>query len=203
MSTANGYDQYLLDVIHAAIAQEVGPAKPEQAGPLELTFKSEGQRYRVLLEPVPAMSQRQAEPASAVVPPLHPTDGPVHDWFGLSYCNYQVLQRTFMQSMPIEWQARMVACLEELYDAFRHVPQAEIYDVTAATEHIVNEMNPAELERAGIDVEDDEDRDPMTTYHRRADGAELEGYHRVLLPAADPVPHYNRGRTYIEPRPAS
>lgn len=134
---------------------------------------------------------------------IHPTDGPIHTRFGLSYCNYLVLHRTFMQSMPIEWQERMVACWDELDEAFRHVPQAEVYDVTAATEHIVNEMSPAELERAGIDVEDDEDRDPQTTYHRRSDGAELEGYHRVLLSCSDPVPHYNRGRTYIEPRTAA
>lgn len=127
----------------------------------------------------------------------NPTDGPIHTWFGLSYCNYQVLPRTLMQSMPTAWQERMVACLEELHDAFQHVPQAEVYDVIASTEHIVDEMSPAELERAGIDVDDP---DGAPRYHLRRDGTELEGQDRVLLPAADPVPHYNRGRTYIEPR---
>ena len=132
----------------------------------------------------------------------HPTDGPVHTWFGLSYCNYQVLPRTLMQSMPTEWQTRMVACLEELHDAFQHVPQAEAYDVTAATVHEAGDLNPIQLELAGIDVDYDEDTE-TTTYSSRRTGDEVAWDERVLLPAADPVPHYNRGRTYIEPQIAT
>ena len=147
----------------------------------------------------------------------HPTDGPIHEWFSLSYANYAVLHRTLMQSMPTEWQERMVACLTELQDAFEHVPQAEVYDVHAATEHIVNEMNHDLLEEAGIEAdwydepvpEDlgpfdlaewraEHEKDAPTYYDR--DGQELDPHERVLLPATDPVPHYNRGRTYIEPR---
>lgn len=147
-----------------------------------------------------------------------PTDGPIHTWFGLSYCNYQVLHRTLMQSMPIEWQERMVACLEELSQAFEHIEQPEVFDVKAATEHVVNEMSDAELKRAGIvadpyrgaeppDGLDDEDlaewreryEAPEGPSYSR-DGEELDDHKRVLLPAVDPIPHYNRGRTYIEPR---
>lgn len=147
----------------------------------------------------------------------HPTDGPIHDWFGLSYCNYQVLHRTLMQSMPLDWQQRMVACLTELRDAFEHLPQPEVFDVKAATEHIVNEMTGAQLEEAGVEAdwydepvpEDlgpfdlaewraEHEKDAPTYYDR--DGNELDPHSRVLLPAADPVPHYNRGRAYIEPR---
>jgi hypothetical protein len=148
---------------------------------------------------------------------IHPTDGPIQDWFGLSYGNYQVLPRTLMQSMPIEWQERMVACLEELHDAFQHVPQAEVYDVTAATELTVGDMTAPQLELAGIDrdwyrgetpparLTDDElgewqaehENPDGPTYSRN--GMELDPHERVLLPTADPVPHYNRGRTYIEP----
>ncbi|MGW4759563.1 hypothetical protein [Streptomyces chartreusis] len=146
-------------------------------------------------------------------------DGPIHTWFSLSYCNYAVLPRTLLQSMPVEFQERMVACLTELQAAFEHVPQAEVYDVKAATEHIVNEMSEAELAQAGIVADwyrgeapptacspDDlakweaEHEDPEgPTYSR--DGEELDGHERVLLPAADPVPHYNRGRAYIQPQP--
>ncbi|MER7068886.1 hypothetical protein ABT357_24975 [Streptomyces albidoflavus] len=149
-------------------------------------------------------------------PSSRDTGGPIHEWFSLTYCNYQVLPRTLMQSMPIEWQERMVACLNEMQDAFQHVPQAEVYDVHAATEHIVNEMTDAELEQAGIEAdwyrgehplpwlsadELDEWRAKRKTdaprYYR--DGQELDPGERVLIPAVDPVPHYNRGRTYIEP----
>ncbi|MFE4658131.1 hypothetical protein ACFRFJ_15780 [Streptomyces hydrogenans] len=146
----------------------------------------------------------------------NPTDGPIHAHFGLSYCNYEVLHRTLMQSMPTEWQERMVACLDELQAAFSHVPQPEIFDVHAATEYIVGEMSDAQLEQAGIteelydepvpeglgpfDLADwrEEHAKPQPTYSR--DGIELDRHERVLLPATDPVPHYNRGRTYIKPR---
>ncbi|MBR8638660.1 hypothetical protein KEF29_03440 [Streptomyces tuirus] len=150
----------------------------------------------------------------------NPTDGPIHTWFGLSYCNYQVLHRTLMQSMPIEWQERMVACLEELAAAYRHIEQPEGFKVEAAVTHIVNEMTEAELAEAGIEadwyggetppkelsgVELDEWRaqyeQDAPDYYRIGDGEEMDPHSRVLLPAADPVSHYNRGRTYIEPRP--
>ncbi|MFF9118328.1 hypothetical protein ACF09Y_22460 [Streptomyces massasporeus] len=149
----------------------------------------------------------------------HPTDGPIHEWFSLSYCNYQVLHRTLMQSMPIDWQERMVACLEELAAAYQHVEQPECFDVKAATEHIVNEMGHDLLEEAGIEAdwydepvpEDlgpfdlaewraEHEKDAPTYYDR--DGNELDPHQRVLLPATDPVPHYNRGRTYIAPAAA-
>jgi hypothetical protein len=148
----------------------------------------------------------------------HPTEGPVHDWFELSYCNYQVMPRTLMQSMPIEWQQRMVDCLTELRAAFEHVPQAEVYDVHAATEHEVCDLTEAQRKQAGVTADwyrgetepegwSEEDiaewrlhhEDPDgPTYSR--DGEEMDPHERVLLPAVDPVPHYNRGRTYIEPR---
>ncbi|MEU6543936.1 hypothetical protein [Streptomyces sp. NPDC046859] len=151
----------------------------------------------------------------------NPTDGPIHTWFGLSYCNYQVLHRTLMQSMPIEWQERMVACLEELREAFEHIEQPECFEVKAATEHIVNEMSDAELKQAGIVADpyrgeeppaglDEEDlaewremyEAPEGPSYSR-DGEELDGHDRVLLPTVDPVPHYNRGRTYIAPAAAA
>lgn len=136
-----------------------------------------------------------------MIQPTHPTDGPIHDWFSLSYSNYQVLPRTLMQSMPLAWQQRMVACLHELAAAYAHLPQAEAYEVHAATEHILNEMTESQLYAAGIEVEGDDECGPTaeTRYHRREDGAELDGHHRVLLRTADPVPHYNRGRTYLPP----
>lgn len=81
---------------------------------------------------------------------------PVHLWFNLSYANYLVLHRSLMQSMPIEWQRRMVRCLAELDEAFRHVDKADSYLVQARN-------------------------DSTGTF------------------AKDPIPHYNRGRTFIQP----
>ncbi|WP_060887646.1 hypothetical protein [Streptomyces caniscabiei] len=149
----------------------------------------------------------------------NPSNGPIHEHFGLSYCNYLVIPRSFLQSMPTEWQERMVACLDELDAAFQHIEQPDRYRVEAATEHIVNEMTEAELKEAGIEADwyggetppkelteaelaewraqYEQDR---PDYYGIGDGEEVDPHTRVLLAVPDPVPHYNRGRTYLPPR---
>ncbi|MFF0009639.1 hypothetical protein ACFYQT_40295 [Streptomyces tibetensis] len=126
----------------------------------------------------------------------------VHTYFGLSYANYLVLPRTMLQSMPEGWQVRFVAMLNQLHDAFEHVPQAPTYQVTAGKTLQLNEMTESQLHAAGIDVEGDgeDGPGPGTRYHRRSDGAELTGDDYGFVPGKDPVPHYNRGRTRVEPR---
>lgn len=47
------------------------------------------------------------------------TNEPIHEWFGLSYANYLVLPRTVLQSMPVDWQRRMVGLLDECNEAIR------------------------------------------------------------------------------------
>jgi hypothetical protein len=144
----------------------------------------------------------------------------VHTWFSLSYSNYLVFPRTFMQSMPAEWQERMVDLLEEMADAFEHVPQAEGYRVEAATHIEVSELTDEQMVQLGITADwyggatppegiaaDDlnewkaEHEQDGPTYYR--DGQEVDADEVVMFPVADPVPHYNRGRTYIEPRPTA
>ena len=126
------------------------------------------------------------------------TDGPVHGWFELSYANYLTIPRSLMQSMPVEWQQRMVACLEELDDAFRDVEQAPGYEVQACEWLAPYDMDVATLTRAGVTVDDECSESP--TYYDRA-GNELDGeIGRVAVPITDPVPHYNRGRTFIAGR---
>lgn len=39
--------------------------------------------------------------------------GPAHGWFSLSYASYLVLPRSALQSMPLDWQQRFVALMEE------------------------------------------------------------------------------------------
>ena len=146
-----------------------------------------------------------------------PTDGPIHTWFGLSYCNYQVLHRTLMQSMPIGWQERMVACLEELADAYRHIEKPEAFAVEAGEQHLVDELTEQQMRQLGITCDEydddppdglaDEDRDEWEEQHRLAGPVfrdanldEIDGQSYVVVPTFDPVPHYNRGRTYIEPQ---
>lgn len=38
----------------------------------------------------------------------------IHNWFGLSYAQYLTIPRSVLQSMPDEWQERLVQCLQEL-----------------------------------------------------------------------------------------
>ena len=49
------------------------------------------------------------------------TETPGHDalhlWFSLSYANYLVLPRSFLQSMPDEWQGKLAALLHEADEA--------------------------------------------------------------------------------------
>lgn len=45
-------------------------------------------------------------------------DGPIHEAFGLSYAAYLVIPRTVLQSMPIEWQERFVALVDETHARF-------------------------------------------------------------------------------------
>ncbi len=126
-------------------------------------------------------------------PPDDRLDGPVHEFFGLSYANYLVVPRTLMQSMPLDWQDAIVACLRALDEAFDHVEQASYYDVEAAVEVEYRDLTPGQLRMLDVLASDDrtEYYDRSGRAHRPAD--------RALVPVADPVPHYNRGRTYVAP----
>lgn len=138
-------------------------------------------------------------------PPDNRLDGAVHEWFELSYSNYLVLPRTLMQSMPEQWQERMVACLREIEQVYRATPQADGYEVRAGSWTYINELDDDGLRRAGVtwteapDPEDSDADDPwmVRTYNWR--GREVEPEEYVFVPGHDPVPHYNRGRTYLPP----
>jgi len=43
---------------------------------------------------------------------------PIHDWFEISYAHYLTIPRLVMESMPAEWQEKMVALLQEMDDTF-------------------------------------------------------------------------------------
>jgi hypothetical protein len=179
-------------------------------------------------QPRPAMTMREIREALGHVKPASSAtaDQPtvekdaIHVHFGLSYANYLVLPRTLLQSMPDRWQTQFVALLDEMTAAFDHVPQAEAYKVEAAREYTVREMNDAELAEAGIEAdwyggetppeglpEDEfaewraEHEQDLPDYYQVGDGEEIDPDRRVLLAVPDPVPHYNRGRTYIQPKP--
>lgn len=65
---------------------------------------------------------------AAVKPqPLDPE--PIHGWFELTYSNYLVLNRSVLQSMPVEWQERFVQCLREVREAASDLKHPDRYRV--------------------------------------------------------------------------
>jgi hypothetical protein len=43
-------------------------------------------------------------------------------WFGLSYASWLTLPRVLMEAMPIEWQGKVAALLNEYDEAFPNQP---------------------------------------------------------------------------------
>lgn len=127
--------------------------------------------------------------------PTYDPDGPVHSFFGLTHSSYQVVPRVLAQSMPHEWQARFVRCMEEMESAFAHlaIPAGVMYDVKPAVEKEVGELTNDELISLGIS---EEHRTGTSVYYDK-DGNELEEWERVLIHVPDPLPPYSRGRTRV------
>jgi hypothetical protein len=132
--------------------------------------------------------------------PYERTSGPVHGWFGLTYSSYQVLPRVLMQSMPLEWQHRMVACLEEMRAAFEHVEKPDSYKVEPVEWVAPSDLSEAQMRLVGVTrdfADEDEEDDATTVYHDR-DGTELDEYREcVALPVGDTLPGYRHG--YVAP----
>lgn len=43
-------------------------------------------------------------------------EDPIHAWFGLSYCSYFVMPRLALEAMPLDWQARFIALMDEAHE---------------------------------------------------------------------------------------
>lgn len=54
-------------------------------------------------------------------------ESPIHGWFELTYAQYLTIPRSVMEAMPLEWQERMVKCLEELDGTFDWRPKEGRY----------------------------------------------------------------------------
>lgn len=137
----------------------------------------------------------------AIKPYSPPDDEAVHGFFGLSYCTHLVLPRVLLQSMPGWWQAQFVALMEQYDEAVRDTEQPRHYDVTAAEQHEASDLTEAQMKLAGITREwTGEEAEGYGQYYDK-DGDEIESWTRVLVPCADPLPSYNRGRTILPLRP--
>ena len=57
-------------------------------------------------------------------------DDPIHEWFGLSYSNFLTIPRLVLESMPFEWQEKMVELLEKMDNTFDWRPKEGNYWVS-------------------------------------------------------------------------
>lgn len=157
----------------------------------------------------PCVSEADAELIVNAVNALpEPDDEAVHEWFELTYSNYLTLPRSLMQSMPGLWQSKMVALLDEMRAAFKHLEWPD-YKVDAGKWCYLSDLNDSTLDALGITSqcagEDVTERkhDPSECcpgeciYYDR-DGDQIDHHTAsVFVPGKDPMPHYNRGRTRV------
>lgn len=54
-------------------------------------------------------------------------DSPVSFWFELSYAQFLTVPRLVMESMPVEWQQKMAALLQEMDETFDWRPKEGRY----------------------------------------------------------------------------
>ena len=149
------------------------------------------------------------------------TDGPIHEYFELSYSSHLVISRTLLQSMPTKWQEHFTTLLRELDSAYAHLDHPE-YQVTACTWKEAWELSEAEkkatkvtssLDGLRIARSPENPTEEEFNAHEKAwqeaydsevfhdaDGNEVDKYQRVAVPVPETIPHYQRGRTYIKPQ---
>jgi hypothetical protein len=139
---------------------------------------------------------------AAAEEPYERTSGPVHAKFGLTYANFLVLHRAHLQSMPLEWQTRLVDLLEDLDAAYPDRDSTE-FEVTTVRDSYVGDLTSDELALAGVtrgDDADELDEASDVPYYDKT-GRELTVHDHVGVPVPDPVPHYRHA--YLPPDEAA
>jgi hypothetical protein len=58
------------------------------------------------------------------------SNGPVWNWFGLSYASYAVFPRVALCSLPLEWQQRFVDLMNEAEELLPDEAKYQDYQVT-------------------------------------------------------------------------
>lgn len=126
---------------------------------------------------------------------------PIHLWFSLSYASYLAVPRSVLQSMPQPWQARFCELLEEMHEAFGHLdwPHYNVQALVREPDFITPYIDCEACDGKGVVNEED-----CTVCAGEGEIEDSEGY-RYETPEevgfrSDPIPHYNRGRTKLEPR---
>jgi hypothetical protein len=133
----------------------------------------------------------------------------IHAYFGLSYANYLVLNRTLLEAMPEEWQLRFVTMLEEYGEAWQHEDTADGYNVETGYWTMPEELDTQTRKLIGLtssldvwvaetsdeDYTDEEyDEQALREVFIDRDGNEVHS--RVFVPTPEKIDHYRRPRRY-------
>lgn len=129
----------------------------------------------------------------------------IDTWFSLSYSNYLVLQRSILQSMPVDWQYRFTAIIDEMNDRMgeemkARMPSSYCVRVLAREREWVRpECERCDGEGTELDEDDVIDDCPVCN----GSGVDYDGPLRQETAEEvgfvdDPIPHYNRTRTRID-----
>ncbi|GIH95264.1 hypothetical protein ACFFMN_23175 [Planobispora siamensis] len=133
------------------------------------------------------------------------TDEGFHLW---DYTEFGVIPRVLAQSMPPTWQRRMEALLEELNDAYLHLPQPAGYHVRTGTWIDVSDASADQLAAAGVTRStpyadcDHVGRcpcDEVPYLYTGPDGRQMNDDEEIFIPGPNPLPSPNKGRTHVPP----
>jgi hypothetical protein len=128
--------------------------------------------------------------------PYERTGGPVDEWFGLSFANFLVVHRVRLQSMPLQWQRRLVGLLEELRAAYGDAADPD-FQVTTVVMKCFYELTPADLAMLGVTVSSPDVDQSGEAVYIDSSGNEMDGRCLVGVPIPDPVLHYRHN--YLRP----
>lgn len=119
----------------------------------------------------------------------------VNRYLAGSGSTYLTLPRALMQSMPDDWQSKLVDLLTELDSCYLHLNRADAYEVRPMRSVMVSDISEDDRDALGIEPSGD-------GVHFRDDaGRQLEARERILTLTTDPIPHFDHGRTFLAPRP--
>lgn len=129
----------------------------------------------------------------------------IHTWFSLTYANYLVVPRSVLQSMPEDWQHRFTGLLGETSEAFGHLdwPAYDVRALKREPDCITPYVECDTCGGTGHGTDGDEEVDcPMCEGGGEVEDSEGPRHEtpEEVGVIDDPIPHYERGRTMLEPR---
>lgn len=97
--------------------EELSPYQPEDRDLIRRIEAETVERFRHYLEDYDHTERNEAGYVTHYDKQGRIMDsGPIHTFFSLSYASWLTLPRVALQEMPLDWQAKFVALLEEGFD---------------------------------------------------------------------------------------